>query len=112
MIGLLRVLDPNAVARAEGPTAAALLGASRQVTRSEAVARSALMFRSLAGGARWALVNGAPGFVVFVDGRPFSVLGFRFAPGRLPNAIAGIDAILSPDRLAHLLPEDFEGPAS
>jgi RNA polymerase sigma-70 factor (ECF subfamily) len=99
---LLRVLDPDVVVRAEGPTVAALLGPTRQTRGREDVARQALLFRNVAAGARPALVNGAPGFVVLTGERPFAVLGFRFT-GTAKNArIDAIDVVLSPDRLARL----------
>jgi RNA polymerase sigma factor (sigma-70 family) len=99
---LLRVLDPDVVVRAEGPTVAALLGPGRSNQGSEAVARQALLFRNVAAGAQLALVNGAPGFVVFTGDRPFAVLGFRFTSGRRAARITAIDVVLAPDRLATL----------
>ena len=60
------------------------------------MAAQALLFRALAGGARLATINGAPGFVVFSGDRPFAVLGFAFAGDR----IAEIDVLLDPERLA------------
>jgi len=108
--GLIRVLDPEVAVRAEGPTVAALLGPSRSTMGREAVAQQASLFRSVAGGARWAMVNGAPGLVVLVDARPFSVLGFHFgsATGAAdqPDRITGIDVVLDHARLASL---DLEG---
>jgi RNA polymerase sigma-70 factor (ECF subfamily) len=106
---LLRVLDPDVVVRAEGPTVAALLGTDRTTRGREAVARQALLFRNIAGGARYALVNGAPGFVAFVGDRPFAVLGFRFTDGPGPYAIAAIDVVLAHDRLARLDLAAFRG---
>jgi hypothetical protein len=44
------------------------------------------------------LVNGAVGVIVIVDGRPFAVIGFTISAGK----IVEIDAILDPDRLAHV----------
>ena len=99
---LLRVLDPDVVVRAEGPTVAALLGPTRQSRGREEVARQALLFRNVAAGAHLALVNGAPGFVVFIGERPFAVLGFHFTEGLAPHAIAAIDVVLTPERLAYL----------
>ncbi len=103
---LLRVLDPDVVVRAEGP-AAALLGPSRETRGREAVARQALLFRGVAGGARPALVNGAPGFVVFTGDRPFAVLGFRFEGKGADARIVALDVVLSPTRLAGLDPASF-----
>ena len=94
---LLRVLDPDVVAR--GDAGRLTLPAERLVTRGAAeVASQALLFRSVAGGARLATVNGSPGFVVFTRSRPFAVLGFAFAGDR----IVEIDILLDPERLARL----------
>ena len=95
---LLRILDPDVVVRAD--TGSLRLPAVRgPVTRgAEAVAAQALLFRALAGGARHATINGAPGYVVFSGNRPFAILGFAFARDR----IAEIDVLLDPERLARL----------
>jgi hypothetical protein len=48
------------------------------------VAEQALMFSKLAGFARAALVNGAAGIVGFdTHGRPFAVVGFTVARGKI-----------------------------
>jgi hypothetical protein len=107
---LLRVLDPDVVVRAEGPTVAALLGPQGTTRGAEAVARQALMFRRLVGGARLALVNGTPGFVVFAGDRPFAVLGFRFGRERRRDVITAIDVVLTPERLQVLDLEAFVAP--
>jgi RNA polymerase sigma factor (sigma-70 family) len=104
---LLRVLDPDVLVHAEGPNIAALLGPGGTTRGPEAVARQALVFRSLAGGARPALVNGAPGFVVFAGDRPFSVLGFRFTGAGEDARISAIDVVVTPERLAALDLEAF-----
>ena len=96
---LLRLLDPDVVVRAEGIPGA--LGPVIETRGSEAVASQALLFRHLASGARPALVNGAPGFVVFAGRRPFSVLAFRFAETADGGRIQSID-VLGQDRLAGL----------
>jgi RNA polymerase sigma-70 factor, ECF subfamily len=95
---LVQILDPNVVVRAD--TGSVPLPAGREpVTRgAEAVAAQALTFRALAGGARIATVNGAPGYVVFSGARPFAILGFAFAADR----IAEIDILLDPERLVGL----------
>jgi RNA polymerase sigma-70 factor (ECF subfamily) len=95
---LLRVLDPDAVARADvGQQTLAVLPTG-EIRGARGVATSALAFRHLAPGARRALVNGSPGFVAFVGDRPFAVLGFAFRDDR----IAEIDILLDPARLARL----------
>ena len=45
-----------------------------------------------------ALVNGAAGVVVMTNGRPFVVMGFTVAGGK----IVEIDCLLDPERLARL----------
>jgi RNA polymerase sigma-70 factor (ECF subfamily) len=57
-----------------------------------------LTFRALAGGARLATINGAPGFVVFSGARPFAILGFSFGADRITE----IDILLDPERLGRL----------
>ena len=47
---------------------------------------------------RPALVNGAAGVVVIVDGSPFSVMGFTVVGGK----IAGIDTLADPERIERL----------
>lgn len=93
---LVKVLDPNAVARAD-------FGRVRLVSTSAAhgaaeVAEQALTFRRLASGARPAIVNGGAGFVVFDGDRPYAVLGFTVRNG----LIVEIDILGDPDRLARL----------
>ena len=97
---LLRVLDPDVIVRGEGVPAP--LGPTIETRGREQVARQALLFRSLVGGARPALVNGAPGFVVFAGDRPFSVLSFRFAGTAKHARIQAIDVVLGGERLAGL----------
>src|SRR5437867_3216109 len=62
---LLRVLDPEIVVRADAGAMVTPVGRTREVRGAAEVARQALAFRALAPGARPALVNGAPGIVVF-----------------------------------------------
>jgi hypothetical protein len=56
------------------------------------------MFAKLAPYVRPALINGAAGVVVTPRGRPFSVMGFTVAGGR----VVAIDALADPERLAQL----------
>jgi len=85
---LVAVLDPDVVARSEaGVTTGAI-----------AVASGASTVAHLARIARPALVNGAAGVVVVVDGRPVSVLAFTVVHRR----IAVIDILNDPERLAGL----------
>ncbi|MGH8934419.1 MAG: sigma-70 family RNA polymerase sigma factor [Egibacteraceae bacterium] len=96
---LVAVLDPDVVLRAD--RGALPVGASRVVRGAPAVAGQALVgggFSGRAWFARPALVNGAAGVVVVVDGRPFSVLGFTVAGGK----IVEIDVLADPARLRQL----------
>jgi len=99
---LLALLDPDVVVRADFGTTP--LG--RQVIRGrEAVARSALGFGSLARFARSALVNGAPGLVVYRESGPFAILGFTLRRGK----IVELDILGDPQRLAGLDLSAFAG---
>jgi RNA polymerase sigma-70 factor, ECF subfamily len=99
LAGLLAVLDPNVVLRADGgPTPA---GGSREVRGARAVAGLSISFtRRLAGlAARPALVNGAIGIVSrSPDGQLLSIMGFTVAHGR----IVEIDILADVARLAAL----------
>jgi len=93
---LLAVLDPDVVLRADRGE-----GQTRELRGARAVADGALLSRKSAPAdrvERVALVNGTLGIVVFVGGRPFSVLGFTVAHGR----IVEIDILADPVRLARL----------
>jgi RNA polymerase sigma-70 factor (ECF subfamily) len=95
---LVRVLDPDVVFRIDaggrGPRA------REPVTGADAVARQ-LLTRAprLAGYARPALVNGTPGLVVAIAGRPIAVVGFTTVDGR----IAAIDLVADRGKLGRLL---------
>ena len=93
---LLSVLDPDVALRADTG------GAPRELRGAGAVADQALMFSRLGGPGRVsrpALVNGAAGVVSWgPDGRPFSVIGFTVAGGR----IVEIDVLADPERLGRL----------
>ncbi len=99
LAGLLAVLDPNVVLRADGgPTPA---GGTREVRGAQAVAGLSISFtRRLAGlAARPALVNGAVGIVSRgADGQLLSIMGFTIAHGR----IVEIDILADVARLAAL----------
>jgi RNA polymerase sigma factor (sigma-70 family) len=93
--GLLAVLDPDVVLRAQGPGAA---GAPAVIRGAPAVAERALMFAQLARFARPALVNGAVGFVVTRDERPASIVGVIVRGGK----IVEVDVVADPERLQKL----------
>jgi RNA polymerase sigma-70 factor (ECF subfamily) len=96
---LVAVLDPGVVLRIDaGPRRPA---ASMAVRGAAEVARQALTGLSTALRAvdlRPALVNGAAGVVVFMRGRPVTVIGFTVAEGK----IAEIDAIADPERIGKI----------
>ncbi|MFJ3417124.1 sigma-70 family RNA polymerase sigma factor [Streptomyces sp. NPDC086082] len=85
---LVKVLDPDVVARSEGAVTA---GAA-------AVAKGATGFAHYARFARPALVDGATGIALIVDGRPERTLAFTFVGDR----IAVIDIVTDPEKVALL----------
>jgi RNA polymerase sigma-70 factor (ECF subfamily) len=90
---LVSLLDPDVVLRSDF---GARRPAAARVTRgAAAVARQALIGALPTAHLHPALVNGAAGVVVTVDGRPFAVLGFTVTEGR----IVEIDAIADPERV-------------
>ena len=92
----MSVLDPDVLLVADGGESRPDL--SRVVRGAHEVASQALLFRNLGPYVQPALVNGAVGVVVAPEGKPFSVLGFTVAGGK----IVEIDAIGDPDRLERL----------
>ncbi|MDI1465866.1 sigma-70 family RNA polymerase sigma factor [Catellatospora sp. KI3] len=92
--GLLAVLDPDVVLRADYGAA----GGSRLVRGAHAVASGAVLYNKLAPVAQFALVNGAAGVVTVVDGKLASVLGFLVRDGR----IVEMNIMADPERLADL----------
>jgi RNA polymerase sigma factor (sigma-70 family) len=100
---LIAVLHPEVVLRTDGGPQRP--GASVAIKGARAVAARAVTFAQLAPYRKPALVNGAVGVVVMSDGRPFSVMGFTVAGGR----IVAIDVLSDPDRLRYLDLSAFEG---
>ncbi|MBV9414722.1 MAG: nuclear transport factor 2 family protein, partial [Solirubrobacterales bacterium] len=93
--GLVAVLDPDVVLRADGGD---LAGLTRYIRGAETVATQASMWSRVALDMRRALVNGTPGFVSTRDGQPFSVAAVTISGGR----IVEIDILADPERLAKL----------
>ena len=91
--GLLAVLDPDVVVRADG--AAVKLGSVPEMRGADAVARA---FKGRARNAQVALVDGAPGVVVAPNGKLLLVLRAKIANG----FIIEVEAIADPQRLAEL----------
>jgi RNA polymerase sigma-70 factor (ECF subfamily) len=102
--GLVAVLHPDVVLRADfghrRPRA------PKEFHGAEAVAGQALAGAILSAHLHPALVNGAAGVVVTIYDRPFAVIGFTVAEGK----IVAIDAIADPERVrrvaAAVLPEE------
>jgi RNA polymerase sigma factor (sigma-70 family) len=94
--GLVAVLHPDAVLRADGGA----LRPTHSVVRhgAQEIARNAMLFGHLSPHVRPVLVNGVAGVVVAPRGRPFSVMAFTVVDGR----IAAIDGVSDPERLAKL----------
>jgi RNA polymerase sigma-70 factor (ECF subfamily) len=93
---LVALLDPDVVLRSD--FGAGRPAASMVIRGAEAVARQALMAALPAAHLHPALVNGAAGVVVTVGGRPFAVMGFTVAEGK----IVEIDAIGDPERVRRI----------
>jgi len=91
--GLLAVLAPEAELRARSPKGTIVVrGAGKIATRARAGARL--------GVAHPALVDGAPGVLITVDGRPVTVMAFTVTGG----AITMIRTLTDPGRLARVVP--------
>jgi RNA polymerase sigma factor (sigma-70 family) len=93
--GLLKVLDPDVVLRADrGPLAGGLL----EIRGATAVANNTLAFSQLGLDVRPALVNGAAGAVSFMNGEPFSVGAITVRDGK----IVELDFLSDPARVREL----------
>ena len=93
---LVAVLDPDVVLRADGGAMPGSL--SREVRGAKVVAGQALSWSRVDLSMRRALINGAPGLVATLNGRPFSVGAFTVRGGK----IVEIDILADPARLAQL----------
>ena len=93
---LVALLDPDVVLR--GDLGASRRPATRVVRGAAAVAGQALIGAFPAARLHPALVNGAAGAVITVHGRPFAVMGFTVAGGK----IIAIDAIVDPERVRRI----------
>jgi RNA polymerase sigma factor (sigma-70 family) len=93
---LLAMLDPDVVLRADagvGP-----LGPSQLLRGAQPVLAQARRFAPLGRFGRLVLINGAPGFLVAVDGQPLALLAITTQD----DLITEIDILADPDRLARL----------
>ncbi|HEY1332276.1 MAG TPA: sigma-70 family RNA polymerase sigma factor [Actinomycetota bacterium] len=102
---LVALLDPDVVLRAD--FGARRPGASKVFSGPAAVAGQALRGALQGAHLHPALVNGAAGVVVTLGGRPFAVMGFTVAAGR----IVEIDAIADPARVARVASAVLSGDA-
>jgi RNA polymerase sigma-70 factor (ECF subfamily) len=93
--GLIAVLDPDVVLRADGGAVSAL---TAHVQGAEAVARRAQMWSRVDLTMQRVLINGAAGMVTFLDGKPFSVAAVTVRNGK----IVELDFLADPERLAEL----------
>jgi len=94
--GLLAVLDPGVVLRADAGTGP--FAPSRLISGAANVATEAHRFASLARMAQPVLVNGTPGFLVAHGGQPLALIGLAIRDG----VITEIDILADPDRLGRL----------
>jgi RNA polymerase sigma-70 factor (ECF subfamily) len=93
---LVALLHPDVIARADlGPRQPA---ASAVLRGAEAVARRARIGATPAAVVHPALVNGAAGVVITLDGQPQALMAFTVAGGQ----IVEVDVIADPDRVARL----------
>jgi RNA polymerase sigma-70 factor (ECF subfamily) len=101
--GLVAVLDPDIVLRADG---GAVAGLTRVVRGATLVASQAATFSRSGLSMQLVLVNGHLGFVARrPDGRVFSVIGFTIAGGK----IVEMDILADPERLSRLDLSAIEG---
>jgi RNA polymerase sigma-70 factor, ECF subfamily len=92
---LVAVLDPEVVLRADG---GAMASPSIEVRGAEGVARRAQAFSRLGLLRHPTLVNGLPGLVCTLEGKPFSVMAFTVRGGK----IVEIDIVRDPERIGQL----------
>ena len=101
--GLVAVLDPDIVLRADG---GAVKGMSRLVRGAQAVLAQAAAFSKIGLSNQVVLVNGNIGLVCHLpDGRRFSVIAFTIANGK----VVEMDILADPERLGRLDLSAIEG---
>ena len=94
--GLLAILDPDIVLRAEAGTGP--FGPSVVVRGAREVIAQAQRFAPLGRFARPVLVNGAPGFLVVRDGEPLALMAVTVQDGKITE----MDVLADPARLTAL----------
>jgi ketosteroid isomerase-like protein len=92
--GLLAVLAPDVELRARGPKGTAVFRGAREVAGQVGIGarRDAVLHP--------ALVDGVPGVLVTLGGRPATVIAFTVTDG----AITTMRTLTDPDRLAQIVP--------
>ena len=98
---LVAVLHPDVVIRSDGGDARP--SANHVIRGATEVASRAMTFANLSPHVRPVLVNGVAGVLVAPRGRPFAVMAFTVAGGR----VVAIDALADPVRLERLGLGDF-----
>jgi RNA polymerase sigma factor (sigma-70 family) len=93
---LVSVLHPDVVVRSDGGAERPF--ASLVVRGARSVARRAIAYSQPGTTLHPVLVNGSAGVVVTVDGKPFSIMGFTVAGGK----VVAIDVLADPERLSRL----------
>jgi RNA polymerase sigma factor (sigma-70 family) len=93
---LVSLLDPDVVLRSDGGVR--LPAVSAVVHGAHAVAGRAIMFSRPDAIVRPAIVNGAAGVVVMVNGKPFSIMSFSTVDGK----VAAIDVLADPERVSRI----------
>jgi RNA polymerase sigma-70 factor (ECF subfamily) len=93
---LLAVLDPDVTLRSD--FGARRPGAPKVLHGAASVANQALIGALRGAQLHPALINGRAGVVITVHGRPFAVMGFTVAQGK----IVEIDAIADPERVGNI----------
>jgi RNA polymerase sigma factor (sigma-70 family) len=102
---LVTLLHPDVVARAHlGPSHP---GAPRVLRGAAAVARQARIGANAAAVIHPAVVNGAAGVVITLNGQPLALMAFTVAEGK----ILEVDVIAEPDRIARLAAPVLAGAA-
>jgi RNA polymerase sigma factor (sigma-70 family) len=94
--GLLAVLDPAVVLRADAGTGP--FAPSRLVEGASEVAAQAHRFTRMARFARPVLVNGTPGFLIAYNDQPLALIGLAVRDGMITE----IDILADPERLMRL----------
>ncbi|WP_131732408.1 hypothetical protein [Actinomadura formosensis] len=92
--GLLAVLAPEVELRTQGPWGTVVIRGAGEV------AAQATTFARSDGRAHPALVDGVPGALITVGGRPVTVLAFTVAGG----AVTAIRGLTAPARLDQIVP--------